>query len=231
MKLAACIPPLLLAGCAGSPTTSDTGPAERCDTTDCFFERDVREFEVVSRDTLVVYVGQQRCPFVIELDGMTCDAGFAPEVHFLQRALERVDGVMPVRDAQICSTTRGLLLYTGIISPASLPVRESPMQPSRRPGAIGGEIGGGIDRDQRGGSISVDPTSRDICRVFDIRSINDDQLIELYVEHGVAPGPPPVGSGELEVPESEDDEPAPGASQPETASGEGEAAPGNDSDP
>ena len=232
MKLAACIPPLLLAGCAGTPTTSDTGPAERCEVTDCFFQRDVREFEVISPDTLVVYVGQQRCPFVIEVDGLSCDAVFAPEVHFLQRSLESTDRVMSVADAQVCSTTRGLVLYTGILSPAALSERELPT--GGRRGGIGGFGGigsgggvvGGIGRGDDFGSIAIDPTSRDVCRVFDIRSINDDQLIELYVEQGITPGPPPVGSGELEVPEPADQaEPSPSEAE---ASGErGDAASGD----
>ncbi|HEX7080325.1 MAG TPA: hypothetical protein VF329_04875 [Gammaproteobacteria bacterium] len=221
--LAASLLPLMVVGCAGAPTTSDTGPADRCEVTDCFFERDVRSFEVVDSDTVVVYVGSQRCPFVVELEGIACDVAIAPQIHFMQAALGRFDRVAPVRSAQICSTTTGLYLYAGIIDPSALFDRES-IDPitGRRRGL------GGFPSDDAGfdGAIQVDPTSRDICRVDDIRSVNDDQLIELFVEEGVAAPPPPVGSGELEVPEQPEEAGAApgGAAAPPTQDGGREEA-------
>ena len=53
-----------------------------CSVKDCFLEADVRDFEVIDRTHVIVYVGQQRCAFHIELRGTMCDLTFAPEIHF-----------------------------------------------------------------------------------------------------------------------------------------------------
>jgi len=39
----------------------------------------------------------------------------------------------------------------------------------------------------------------DLCRIRNVRAINDDVLLESYVNAGRVPPPPPTGSGELEV--------------------------------
>jgi hypothetical protein len=43
--------------------------------------------------------------------------------------------------------------------------------------------------------------NNDFCRVRTIRSITDDELVELRVESGMPP-PPPVPQGTIEVPET-----------------------------
>jgi hypothetical protein len=204
MKVAACIVALSLVGCAASPT-ADTGPVARCGVTDCFFERDIRDFEVVNRDTLVVYIGQQRCPFVVQLEGLDCDMNFSPQLHFLQGTPGLVGQATSVSSSQICSSTRGIFVYTGILDPSisSAAGRNDPITSRRTAPA-------GIARPGTGGfgdTVPVDAT-RDMCRVRQISSINDDQLLELYANEGVLPPPPPVGGGELEVPEEIAAEPA-----------------------
>ena len=43
------------------------------------------------------------------------------------------------------------------------------------------------------------------CEILDVVSLTDDQLIELYVDYGVAP-PPPFGGGQIRAPEDEGEE-------------------------
>src|SRR5690606_13678697 len=91
MKRLARLLPLLVVGCATGQTTGDTPSAEPCRVTDCFSERNIRDFDVIDRNTVVVYVGRQRCPFVIELRDVTCDLTFTPSIAFFQTALGRQD--------------------------------------------------------------------------------------------------------------------------------------------
>lgn len=199
MRCAAALLPLLVAGCASGPTTSVTGATESCEVTDCFIEGDVRDFDIINRNTVVVYVGAQRCPFVVELGDVTCDVTVTPAIEFFQRALGSMDRVAPVQSGRVCASTRGLVLYAGVEAPSLLQQQEAveSRAGSRRPGGL--SRSGGID-----GSFPIDPASDDVCRVSDIRSITDDQLVELYAETNTPP--PPVGEGRLEVPQDTEDE-------------------------
>ena len=74
---------LIVAGCAGTQTADSTQAVKRaCGGTSCFYEREVRDFEVVNHTTLIVYVGAQRCPYQVELTGTFCDMDFAGELYF-----------------------------------------------------------------------------------------------------------------------------------------------------
>jgi hypothetical protein len=46
----------------------------------------------------------------------------------------------------------------------------------------------------------------EICRIYDVTAINDDELMETYAEYGRAQPLPPVGSGDLEVERAEAEE-------------------------
>jgi Family of unknown function (DUF6491) len=82
MRLIAISSSLLVAACAGSPT-DNSQPVERaCSVSECFFQRDVRDLEVIGDTTLILYVGGQRCAFKVELDGTFCDMTFAPDIYF-----------------------------------------------------------------------------------------------------------------------------------------------------
>jgi hypothetical protein len=99
MRLTAVSSSLLVAACASNPT-DNTQPVERaCSVSECFLEREVRDFEVIGDTTLILYVGGQRCAFQVELDGTFCDMTFAPEVYF-----RAADGRVP--DERICSYDR-----------------------------------------------------------------------------------------------------------------------------
>lgn len=222
MKSVAGLLPLIVAGCAtGGQTTSDADSAESCSVTDCFFERDVRDFDIIDRNTVVVYVGQQRCPFVVELQDVTCDATFAPAIAFFQTALGRMDRLTPLQAGRVCATTRGLVLYAGIPAPSLL------QQQDAFESRLGARRPEGLPRsDAFEGSFPVDANSDDVCRVTDIRSITDDQLVELLAE--VNAPPPPVGEGELEVPEEGEKGAAgePGGTPEDAGDGEEATEPG-----
>ncbi len=192
MRCAAAVIPLAMAGCASGQLGTDAGTAAPCETTDCFSQRDVRDFEVVDGDTVVVYVGPQRCPFVVELQAVTCELSFTPAIAFFQTAVGSAGRLTPVASNRVCTTTRGLVLYTGIMSPFIGQQEIGRASPIRRPGGLSSP--GPFEE-----SYPVDPFSRDVCRVTDIRSITDDQLVELLAE--VNAPPPPIGDGRLEMPD------------------------------
>jgi Family of unknown function (DUF6491) len=164
---------LLVAACASSPT-DDNQPVDRaCSVSDCFYQREVRDFEVIGDTTLIVYVGGQRCAYRVELDGTFCDMSFAPEIFF------RPPPGRP-EDSRICSYDR----------------------------QVG--VDGGPFTDDFSDSQPLDRFGqpRSQCRILSVASINDDELLELYVDRGVVAPPPPIGAGQIKVGEQSDREPA-----------------------
>lgn len=182
MRLAAPLFLLVLAGCAGAPTDTSTPLSRACTPSNCFNERNVRDFEVIDERTLVVYVGSQRCPFMVELDGMFCDLTFTPTLHFRSAGIPFSE----VNTGRVCSFGRTY-------------IDAGPF---------------GREEDER-------------CRVRDVVSMTDDELVDLYVNQGAIPPLPPVGSGELEVVrdrEDADDEAQSGDADPRAPGSDGRAA-------
>lgn len=178
----------------------DRGPLDRaCPVADCFHERQIRDFEVVDRTNVIVYVGSQRCAFHVEVYGTSCDLTFAPDLYF-RRTTEMPDGlprgddlpdgggglVDPFdirrerRDLQVCSNDLSVQVHGGVFT-------ESNITPRRE-----------VDRFGQ-------PRIRTDCRVRSVRSITDDELIEFYVDHEVAAPIPPIGPGNIEVGEQEEE--------------------------
>mgnify|MGYP003342600102 FL=1 len=74
---------VLMFACFLVEPSSDAPAGERaCSVRDCFYAREVRDFKVVDRDTVIVYVGAQKCAFRVELRGTFCDLTYAPELVF-----------------------------------------------------------------------------------------------------------------------------------------------------
>jgi hypothetical protein len=179
MKAAAVPCALLLTACATSDTASNE-PLARCESTDCFNQLQIRNYEIIDGQTLIVYVGSQECPFRVDLTGTFCDVTFlAGEVVFrpsAQRSLRDPDSVpgLPTRadvfDSRVCANDFSMGLEEGPFTEA-------------------------------GGAGVPDPSGLD-CRIQDVTSLTDDELVELYVSRQIAPPPPPLGSGTLEVEES-----------------------------
>ena len=71
---------VLIAGCASNPNPV---VSPRCDLfDDCFDRGRVRSYEFLDQDTLIVEVGPNRCPFLLEVDGFDCNLAFAGRLAF-----------------------------------------------------------------------------------------------------------------------------------------------------
>lgn len=172
-----------------------------CTVTDCFLEREIRDFEVIDRTHVIVYAGSQRCAFHVEVTGTLCDLTFAPELYF-QRANELPDGRLfggsddpfdPLNvnrrgrssNLRICANDLSIEVHGGRFT--------EPASSTKPPDRFG--------------------NARAECQVSGVTSLTDDQLVEFYVARGVVPPPPPMGSGEIEV--GEQDEPEGESAAPE----------------
>lgn len=166
-------------GCAGTPEgTSDRPVRSPCAGLECFRERDIREVQLLDPDTMIVFVGPQRCAFRMEVQGSDCGyIGFTVDFDLDRRS--RVLG----DQAPICLNDR--------------PYLRDPLDPTSR--SAEGSMPGG-----RGPA----PASTDLlirCRVDQIIPLSDDELLEAYVETGSQPPLPPVGTGEISVGEGEEE--------------------------
>ena len=70
---------LVLTACS---STGEPRIPAGCSMTDCFFERSIRDFDVLENETVIVFVGAQRCPYLLKLDGFLCDLRGAPYLEF-----------------------------------------------------------------------------------------------------------------------------------------------------
>jgi len=90
---------LLIAGCASAPADPNRPRQPACDQSlSCFYERDIRSFQVLDDRTVVVLVGRNQCPFKVELDGFVCDLNFASFLSFNDP------------DGRICSWDRSFVI-------------------------------------------------------------------------------------------------------------------------
>jgi hypothetical protein len=180
---------LVVAGCAGTQTADTTQAAKRaCGGMSCFYEREVRDFEVINHTTLIVYVGAERCPYQVELYGTFCDMEFAPELYFTS-ATQSVNtgGASRAADAIIPA------------SPTSPPI--NPRSPAHNLSDLR-ICANDISVSVSGGSFTSDPSNQSHkadCQIQSVASLTDDKLMELYVRKGVVPPPPPMGSGQIQV--------------------------------
>ena len=89
---------LSFTGCATTTSTEmSTRPA--CNPrSQCFNQGAVRDFRMRDRDTILVEVGANRCPYVVEVDGSFCDLGFASTIAFQNR------------NGRICSAGRSYII-------------------------------------------------------------------------------------------------------------------------
>jgi hypothetical protein len=165
-----------LIACTSASQTGDQ-PVDRCPTTDCFSQAQIRNFEVLDPTTLVLYVGNQDCPFVVEFIGTSCDLTFLGSTSLVFRPdTLREEFESDVRLMRICARDIGIGLA------------EDPLT----------DTGAG---DLPGTTLA--------CHIRNVASLTDDELLELYVDRNLAPPPPPLGTGQVTVPEEEPSEPTP----------------------
>jgi hypothetical protein len=175
----------------------DTAATKRaCSVDDCFFERDVREFEVVDQTHVIVYTGSQRCAFHLELQGTFCDLSFAPDLFFSRIGEIPIEAVgEPTPSSGQRDPFGGLTASRGrrdlriCTNDLSVQVHGGPFTESQSSGEPPDRFG----------------NARANCRVVNVRSITDDQLVEFLVGRGVVPPLPPMGTGEIEVGEQEEE--------------------------
>jgi hypothetical protein len=203
---------LALAGCASTPPDSTTATAvERaCSVEDCFYERDVRNFEVIDKTTVIVYIGSQRCPFRVELTGTFCDLTFAPELYFRSRS-DAIQRDSRSATGDVLGNSRGDRSLRVCANDLAIDVDGGSFTETRsadRPGDpfATNEVGDPFGTNRRSASQRYDRfgQTRSQCQVNDVTSLTDDQLLELYVGRGLVPPPPPMGTGEIEVGEQEE---------------------------
>ncbi len=184
----------------------DTDATKRaCSVSDCFFERDIRGFEVVDRTHLIIYVGSQRCAFHVELSGSQCDLSFAPELYF--RSTNEVPILTTSRDDPLAPgnpTTPRTSRPTDFDSFEIQQRERRDLRICRNDLAI--QVHGGRWTESQSSGVTTDRfgNPRTDCRVSNVRSITDDQLVEFYVARGVVPPLPPMGTGQIEVGEQEE---------------------------
>jgi hypothetical protein len=206
MKVAAAVALLVVVGSSvaygqrRNKEEAATNAVQRaCEVADCFHERDVRDFDVIDRTHVIVYVGAQRCAFHVEVRGTLCDLTFAPELYF-RRPNEIPDGQIPRggsantdpfdpfetarrerRDLRVCSNDLAVEVHGGTFTESPSPI---------------------IERDRFG-----NVRARTDCRVLSVRAVTDDQLLEFLVSRDVVPPVPPMGPGQIEVGEQEEQAP------------------------
>src|SRR6187397_2250594 len=98
-----CLGVLAVTAAHAQRNKDETGAAKRaCSVDECFFARDIRDFEVIDQTHLIVYTGAQRCAFHIELRGTMCDMTFAPELYFTRNGDVPVDsGITDTEDESV----------------------------------------------------------------------------------------------------------------------------------
>jgi hypothetical protein len=189
-----CLGVLAMAAAHAQRNRDDDSEATKraCSVEDCFFERDIREFEVIDQTHLIVYTGSQRCAFHVELRGTMCDMTYAPELYFSRRGdlgNSGLTGGVPAdpfdplaaqrrgdRSLKICSNDLAIQVTGGRFTESATT---------------------NVPTDRFG-------NPRTDCQVLEVTSITDDQLVELFVARGVVPPLPPMGAGEIEVGDQEE---------------------------
>lgn len=159
--------------CGSSFAQRRNEPLERCSVTDCFRTDRIRESRVIDSSTLLIYVGLQRCAFLIEFSGTYCDLTFLPpgDVDF------RFGGMKGLQPTTRGNRERGIADRI-CANDLNAGIDEGPFTTAS----------GGEDLNARG---------RLSCQIRDVRSMTDDQVIELFVDNDAVAPPPPFGNGEI----------------------------------
>jgi hypothetical protein len=219
MKLGSAGSTLIFACFMVQPAGNAPAAERTCSVKDCFYARDVRDFKVVDKSTVIVYVGAQHCAFRINLRGTFCDLTYAPELVFS----DPKDLPLGEQDPRIRHQSAQNPGGGGSVAFAE---PDDPNLPSARRGRatlkvcdnnLGLQVSGGAFSNSS--PINAldplsDPTTRvdrfgraqtADCQISSVTSITDDQVMEIFVAHRVSPPPPPMGSGEIQVGKQTDD--------------------------
>jgi hypothetical protein len=186
---------------------NDTEAVSRaCTVEDCFLEGQVRDFEVIDRTHLIVYVGQQRCAFHVELRGALCDLSFAPELYF--RRANEVPQIYTSRPDNGIDNPNSITPRTGTRSD-DFDAFQLEQRERRDLRVCANDLsiqvhGGRWTESQSNPGTDRFGNPNAECRISNVTSITDDQLLEFYVGRGVIAPVPPMGTGQIEVGEQEE---------------------------
>ena len=179
-----------------------------CSVRECFSEADVRDFEIIDRTHLIVYVGSQRCAFHIELSGSQCDLSFAPELYFRRtNEVPMIALTRPPRGSGIQGNDSQPRAGRSVDDFDLLELQRRERRDLRIcANDLSVQVHGGQWTESSSSGATTDRfgNPRTDCRISDVTSITDDQLVEFYVGRGVVPPLPPMGTGEIEIGEQED---------------------------
>lgn len=176
----------VLVACGACVALFTTLPAsaqsDRCLASECFSDQQIREFQIVDEDTLIVFAGRDRCPFKVTVDGLFCSLTYLPEVEFFRtrdRQLEILRGNRSSRD-------------TGILDPSQDGFGRNDRVCTHNATLYALESFGlaALDPDTM-------PRGRPACEIREIASITDNDLVEILADEQIAPPPPPVGNGDI----------------------------------
>lgn len=199
-QIAATLAAIPIALLAAAPVSAQS---ERCLNMDCFYDHQVRSFKAVDSDTMIIYIGRERCPFLVELRGFYCDANFLPDVNFFHERERR----MGTAGGTSRTNERIRRRVFGDRSGAN--------------GALGNDRADGFPRNDRicmnnAGQYALEtfgfspyiedsiPSGVAECPVINVTALTDDDLVELYTQDGVPP-PPPIGNGTISRKAPDDD--------------------------
>jgi hypothetical protein len=162
-------------------------PAERCESTSCFNQTRIRDAEVIDSTTLIVFVGRQDCPFLVEMDGVSCDLTFLPSYDIVFRPN--------------LSTRQRSVFITGSGRDDKNAVEQ--------PRVCANDLNLGLQYDEftnAGGGANNDGSDLS-CRLRNVRSLTDDERLQIYVDRQMAAPPPPFGAGQVSAPAQPENEP------------------------
>ncbi len=171
---------IVLSGIVMAPASA-VAQSKRCLDSNCLNSRQVRDFEVIDRGTLIVYVGRERCPYKIEVSELFCDLTYLPDVAFIS-----------VREWQRNSRAGNSDLSIPGPGGSSNQLASTRRVCSFNASQFALESFSFADIDP-GGSSQLRPP----CEIRDISVVTDNDLVELYVDENLLPPPPPVGNGEI----------------------------------
>jgi hypothetical protein len=231
MKLHVVALALVLATCSAHAQRNGRNETEAvsraCSVEECFLEAQVRDFEVIDRTHLIVYVGPQRCAFHVELRGALCDLSFAPELYFRKSnevPMISIDRPRDPTDPGDPTTPRAGNRSSDFDALDALTRERKDLRICDNDLTIQVHGGRWTETQSNPGTDRFGNPRTD-CQISSVTSVTDDQLLEFYVGRGVLAPVPPMGTGQIEVGEQEEPE-AQEAAEAQAAQGEeGSAAP------
>lgn len=83
LKILHLIITLIVLGLSACAAPSELAYRSRCDLRSfCFSQHNIRNITLIDNEAFVVHVGSNRCPYLVEVDGVFCDLTFSSTIGF-----------------------------------------------------------------------------------------------------------------------------------------------------